>query len=204
MTYSSVNEYINSLKKSLVDFPTNERASILEEIEVHLNEKINDLIKSGYSNEAAINKVLTEFKPPQELSEEYLKDNYKTNDHFQNTTSIAIINIGLFGLSFLALPILKESLDLAFIIFGGLLTLIFVIIVTIKKHWKPDEIKTVNVIPKVILYLLSPASMLFLWISIKSSEGIVMFSLYYMFVYWIILLLIWLFVKLILKKIRLQ
>lgn len=201
MSYSNINEYISDLKKYLNNVSNKEKNSFLNEIEAHLIEKINELKKKNLSDDIATREVLANFENPEKLAQEYINENYD-NDPFKNSTSIYLINSGLVGLGFLAISIVRGEFDWASITLGTLLILTFLIVLFTKKIWNPIEIRTLSLNLKIFLFLHVPVSTLLFWIAAKMNNGIVMFSLYYIIIYWFVLSIFALIVKIKLNKIK--
>lgn len=72
MAYSNINEYLHELRKHLKNLPNKETESLIEEIKSHLYEEVQELTKKGVTKEAALTQVISNFKTPYELSQEYL------------------------------------------------------------------------------------------------------------------------------------
>lgn len=197
-----VNEYLEELSKHLKELPKAEREAVIEEIEVHLKDKVEALKTRGYSDEEAIKKVLSDFKTPHSLSKELLVEYDETALERKPTLSFFILSMGVSGLAFLSLPILETELELAWIILGGFLTVCGLIKLLSSKQFQLLELGVLKVSLKLIITLYFPASLLFLWIVFKQNEGMVLFSLYYMFVYWLVLVLYGLITKIKLKELN--
>lgn len=103
----------------------------------------------------------------------------------------ALIMIGSFGLATLALPILETSLSdsLAFFTLGGLEVLIGLIAMCLMRNPSTNALSFMKFMPYLVLLIHFPASLLLLWISSVRHDGVSAFSLNYVFIYWIFLLL---------------
>lgn len=187
---ATIHDYLKELSKNLSDLPKEEKEAILEEIEMHLNEKLMELEKEGYHENEATSKMLREFKTPYSLSQDYLQEyDYKDQRKIPNA-SFFLLNLGMMGLAMLVLPILDARFDsssLARISLGvpmllcGIITLFFI------KRKDYHISKFIKAAPYFLLSLFFPVSLLFFWIAANQNDGIVMFSLYYMLIYWLLL-----------------
>lgn len=200
--YQSVNEYLDQLSNNLKELPKPEREAVVDEIEVHLNDKVKSLKISGYTDEEAIKKVLSDFKTPNSLSKELLEEYDETTLERKPTVSFFILSMGMSGLAFLSLPILEKKLELAWVILGGFLTVCGLIKLLSNNQFQLMEIGVLKVSLKIIISLYFPVSLLFLWIAFNQNDGMVSFSLYYMFIYWLVLLLYGLITKIKLKQLN--
>lgn len=198
MTYSSMNEYLNDLRSNLRDLPKEERDIIIEEIESHFIEKVDELTNKGFNEEAALKKTLTDFKSPSELSKEYIKETLEEDT--SHLINVIFLNLSIMGLTVLALPILK-GFDWAWIAVGGPTFVVGLIIIYVKKYWSRIEINYINTLPKIVLYMLFPVSLLLFWIANNASGKILTSSLYYMLMYWLLLAIYYFFIKKIKKAI---
>ncbi|SDM30291.1 DUF1700 domain-containing protein [Sediminibacillus halophilus] len=192
---SSINEYLNKLSYNLNVLPEEERKNILKEIEVHLEDKINALKKDGYSYDVAVNKVLSEFQSPKSLSKEYLDEYDETKIQQKPTISFFLLNIGILGLGVLSVPILEKELELAWITLGipqVICGLVALLLFSKRDTFNLFFLKTA---PKILLSLYFPMSLLFLWISFNENNGIVNFSIFYILIYWLTLLIYYLVIK---------
>ena len=115
------------------------------------------------------------------------------NQHFSGGDYIlfALIMIGSFGLATLALPILETSLSdsLAFFTLGGLEVLIGLIALSLMRNPSTNALSFMKFMPYFVLLIHFPASLLLLWISSVRHDGVSAFSINYIFIYWIFLLL---------------
>lgn len=102
-----------------------------------------------------------------------------------------LIMIGSFGLATLALPILETSLSdsLAFFTLGGLEVLIGLIAMSLMRNPSTNALSFMKFMPYLVLLIHFPASLLLLWISSVRHDGVSAFSLNYVLIYWIFLLL---------------
>ena len=103
----------------------------------------------------------------------------------------ALIMIGSFGLATLALPILETSLSdsLAFFTLGGIEVLIGLIAMSLMRNPSTNALFYMKFMPYLVLLIHFPASLLLLWISSVRHDGVSAFSLNYVLIYWIFLLL---------------
>lgn len=198
---SNITDYLNELSKNIRELPKAEKETILDEIEMHLQEKLIDLKKEGYSESEATNKMLSEFKSPSSLSKDYLKE-YDNNDKKKNPTiSFFLLVLGIMGLSTLSLPILDTYLDLARLVLGIPLVICGIITLFLLKRKDTYISGFLKTAPKILLSLLFPVSLLFYWLAFNKSGGVVMFSLYYMLVYWLLLAIYYVAIKIASRKI---
>lgn len=102
-----------------------------------------------------------------------------------------LIMFGSFGLATLALPILETSLSdsLAFFTLGGLEVLIGLIAMSLMRNPSTNALSFMKFMPYLVLLIHFPASLLLLWISSVRHDGVSAFSLNYVLIYWIFLLL---------------
>lgn len=103
----------------------------------------------------------------------------------------ALIMIGSLGLATLALPILETSLSdsLAFFTFGGIEVLIGLIAMSLMRNPSTNALSFMKFIPYLVLLIHFPTSLLLLWISSVRHDGVSAFSINYIFIYWMFLLL---------------
>ncbi len=195
---STINDYLNELSKNLSDLPKEEKEAILEEIEMHFTEKLMELEKEGYNESEATSKLLREFKTPHSLSQDYLKEFDNKDKKKIPTVPFFLLNVGLLGIGTLALPILDANLDssaLARLALGipelicGIITLFLI------KRKDYHIAQFFKAAPIILLSLCFPGSLLLFWIAFNQNDGIVMFSLYYMFVYWVLLVIYYITIK---------
>ena len=191
---------MSKLSDNLKSLPEEERESIVEEIEIHLKDKVNSLRNEGYSDEEAVNKMLSEFKSPDSLSKDYLKEYDEIEIREQPNITFYLLNAGLTGLAFLSLPILKNQLELAQIALGVPLVICGLITLLLLKEQDKSIASILKISPKILLSLYLPASLLFFWIAFNQEDGFVDFSFYYMLVYWLILLVYYVVTKITTKK----
>ena len=102
----------------------------------------------------------------------------------------ALIMIGSFGLATLALPILETSLSdsLAFFTLGGFEVLIGLLAMCLMRNPSSNALSFMKFMPYLVLLIHFPASLLLLWISSVRHDGVSAFSLNYIFIYWMFLL----------------
>lgn len=102
----------------------------------------------------------------------------------------ALIMIGSLGLATLALPILETSLSdsLAFFTLGGIEVLIGLIAMSLMRNPSTNALFYMKFMPHLVLLIHFPASLLLLWISSVRHDGVSAFSLNYIFIYWMFLL----------------
>lgn len=183
-----INKYLGELSKYLSVLPKRERENIVIEIELHLNEKVNELKEEGYNDQQAVNKVLTEFKTPKSLSMEMMEE-YDDKEIKKKPTFFYFFSVFcLAGFSQLAIPILRRELDLAFISFGLILITCGIISMFLKNKWRIIEIDLLRIFPKITLSVPFPISILFFWIAVKQQNSLVLTWIYYVVAYWLLLL----------------
>ncbi|WP_215112872.1 hypothetical protein [Exiguobacterium sp. s63] len=104
---------------------------------------------------------------------------------------LALIMIGSFGLATLASPILETSLSdsLAFFTLGGLEVLIGLLAMCLMRNPSTNDLSFMKFMPYLVLLIHFPASLLLLWISSVRHDGVSAFSLNYIFIYWMFMLL---------------
>ncbi|WP_093210267.1 permease prefix domain 1-containing protein [Sediminibacillus albus] len=193
---STINGYLNKLSDNLNVLPEEERKNILKEIEIHLEEKVNALKKDGYSYDAAVNKMLSEFQSPYSLSpQDYLDEYDETKIQQKPTISFFLLNIGILGLGVLSLPILEKELELAWVTLGVPQVICGLGALLLLNKRDTFILVFLKIAPKILLSLYFPMSLLFLWISFNDNYGVVNFSMYYMFIYWLTLLIYYLVIK---------
>ncbi|MHC9160103.1 MULTISPECIES: hypothetical protein [Exiguobacterium] len=102
----------------------------------------------------------------------------------------ALIMIGSLGLATLALPILETSLSdsLAYFTLGGLEVLIGLIAMCLMRNPSTNALSFMKFMPYLVLLIHFPTSLLLLWISSVRRDGVSAFSLNYIFIYWMFLL----------------
>lgn len=102
----------------------------------------------------------------------------------------ALIMIGSLGLATLALPILETSLSesLAYFTLGGLEVLIGLIAMCLMRNPSTNALSFMKFMPYLVLLIHFPTSLLLLWISSVRHDGVSAFSLNYIFIYWMFLL----------------
>ncbi|MGX4668368.1 HAAS signaling domain-containing protein [Cerasibacillus sp. JNUCC 74] len=197
---SSIKKYLNELSENLNELPNEEKEAILDEIEMHLKEKLNVLKKEGYSENEATNKILSEFKSPYSLSKDYLEEFDNADKKKRPSVSFFLLVIGLMGLPTLALPIRDNNLELAWLTLGIPQVMCGIITLFLVKRKDTFISGYFKVAPIILLSLCFPLSILFLWIAFNQNDGIVMFSLYYMLGYWLLLLIYYLVIKVASRK----
>ena len=103
----------------------------------------------------------------------------------------ACILIGSIGLTMLALPILETNLSdsLAFFTLGGIGFFIGMIAIFVIRHPSAYARSFIKFVPYFIFLFHFPASLVLLWISSVRHDGVSAFSLNYIFIYWMFLLL---------------
>lgn len=102
----------------------------------------------------------------------------------------ALIIIGSLGLATLASPILETSFSnsLAYFTLGGLEVLIGLIAMSLMRNPSSNALSFMKFMPYLVLLIHFPASLLLLWISSVRHDGVPEFTLDYIFVYWMFLL----------------
>ncbi|GGP16565.1 HAAS signaling domain-containing protein [Oceanobacillus neutriphilus] len=186
---ATINDYLSELAKYLNVLPKKDRDNIVAEIELHLNEKVNEIKEEGYSDNEAINKVLTDFKTPKSLSLEMMEE-YDDKEIQNKPTFFVFFSAFCFaGFAQLAIPILRRELDAAFISLGLILIICGIITIPMKKNWRIIEIKTIKFFPKICLSLYFPVSLLFFWLKADQQNNLTLTWIYYLVAYWIVLLL---------------
>lgn len=198
---STINEYLSKLSDNLKSLPEEERRSIVEEIEIHLKDKVDSLKNEGYSNEEAVSKMLSEFKSPDSLAKDYLKEYQELEIEERPNITFYLLNAGLTGLAFLSLPILEKQLELAWIALGVPLVICGFITLFLLKEQNKSITSILKISPKILLSLYFPVSLLFLWIAFNQEDGFVDFSFYYMLIYWLTLLIYYIVTKKTTKKV---
>lgn len=198
---STINEYLSKLSDNLKSLPEEERRSIVEEIEIHLKDKVDSLKNEGYSNEGAVSKMLSEFKSPDSLAKDYLKEYQELEIEERPNITFYLLNAGLTGLAFLSLPILEKQLELAWIALGVPLVICGFITLFLLKEQNKSITSILKISPKILLSLYFPVSLLFLWIAFNQEDGFVDFSFYYMLIYWLTLLIYYIVTKKTTKKV---
>lgn len=103
----------------------------------------------------------------------------------------ALVMIGSFGLAPLTLPILETSLSdsLAFFTLGGIEVLIGLIAMSLMSNPSTNALSFMKFMPYLVLLIHFPTSLLLLWISSVRHDGVSAFSINYIFIYWMFLLL---------------
>lgn len=103
----------------------------------------------------------------------------------------ALIMIGSLGLATLALPILETSFSdsLAFFTLGGIEVLIGLIAMCLMRNPSTNALSFMKLMPHLVLLIHLPASLLLLWISSVRHDGVSAFSINYILIYWMFLLL---------------
>lgn len=198
---ATINEYLSKLSDNLKSLPEEERKSIVEEIEIHLKDKVDSLKNEGYSNEGAVSKMLSEFKSPDSLAKDYLKEYQELEIEERPNITFYLLNAGLTGLAFLSLPILEKQLELAWIALGVPLVICGFITLFLLKEQNKSITSILKISPKILLSLYFPVSLLFLWIAFNQEDGFVDFSFYYMLIYWLTLLIYYIVTKKTTKKV---
>ncbi len=198
---ATINEYLSKLSDNLKSLPEEERKSIVEEIEIHLKDKVDSLKNEGYSNEGAVSKMLSEFKSPDSLAKDYLKEYQELEIEERPNITFYLLNAGLTGLAFLSLPILEKQLELAWIALGVPLVICGFITLFLLKEQNKSITSILKISPKILLSLYFPVSLLFLWITFNQEDGFVDFSFYYMLIYWLTLLIYYIVTKKTTKKV---
>lgn len=198
---STINEYLSKLSDNLKSLPEEERRSIVEEIEIHLKDKVDSLKNEGYSNEGAVSKMLSDFKSPDSLAKDYLKEYQELEIEERPNITFYLLNAGLTGLAFLSLPILEKQLELAWIALGVPLVICGFITLFLLKEQNKSITSILKISPKILLSLYFPVSLLFLWIAFNQEDGFVDFSFYYMLIYWLTLLIYYIVTKKTTKKV---
>lgn len=198
---STINEYLSKLSDNLKSLPEEERKSIVEEIEIHLKDKVDSLKNEGYSNEGAVSKMLSDFKSPDSLAKDYLKEYQELEIEERPNITFYLLNAGLTGLAFLSLPILEKQLELAWIALGVPLVICGFITLFLLKEQNKSITSILKISPKILLSLYFPVSLLFLWIAFNQEDGFVDFSFYYMLIYWLTLLIYYIVTKKTTKKV---
>ncbi|WP_156856067.1 permease prefix domain 1-containing protein [Oceanobacillus sp. AG] len=192
---------MSKLSDNLKSLPEEERKSIVEEIEIHLKDKVDSLKNEGYSNEGAVSKMLSEFKSPDSLAKDYLKEYQELEIEERPNITFYLLNAGLTGLAFLSLPILEKQLELAWIALGVPLVICGFITLFLLKEQNKSITSILKISPKILLSLYFPVSLLFLWITFNQEDGFVDFSFYYMLIYWLTLLIYYIVTKKTTKKV---
>ncbi|WP_214820183.1 MULTISPECIES: hypothetical protein [unclassified Exiguobacterium] len=102
----------------------------------------------------------------------------------------ALIIIGSLGLATLASPILETSFSdsLAYFTLGGLEVLIGLIAMSLMRNPSTNALSFMKFVPYLVLFIHFPASLCLLWISSVRHDGVPEFTLDYIFVYWMFLL----------------
>lgn len=102
----------------------------------------------------------------------------------------ALIIIGSLGLATLASPILETSFSdsLAYFTLGGLEVLIGLIAMGLMRNPSTNALSFMKFVPYLVLFIHFPASLCLLWISSVRHDGVPEFTLDYIFVYWMFLL----------------
>gem|GEM_PF-3485340 len=102
----------------------------------------------------------------------------------------ALIMFGSFGLATLASPILETSLSdsLAFFTLGGLEVLIGLLAMCLMRNPSTNALSFMKFMPFLVLFIHFPTSLLMLRISSVRHGGVSAFSLNYVFIYWMFLL----------------
>ena len=102
----------------------------------------------------------------------------------------ALIIIGSLGLATLASPILETSFSdsLAFFTLGGLEVLIGLLAICLMRTPSTNALSFMKFVPYLVLFIHFPASLCLLWISSVRHDGVSAFSLNYIFIYWMFLL----------------
>lgn len=198
---ATINEYLSKLSDNLKSLPEEERKSIVEEIEIHLKDKVDSLKNEGYSNEGAVSKMLSDFKSPDSLAKDYLKEYQELEIEERPNITFYLLNAGLTGLAFLSLPILEKQLELAWIALGVPLVICGFITLFLLKEQNKSITSILKISPKILLSLYFPVSLLFLWIAFNQEDGFVDFSFYYMLIYWLTLLIYYIVTKKTTKKV---
>lgn len=198
---ATINEYLSKLSDNLKSLPEEERKSIVEEIEIHLKDKVDSLKNEGYSNEGAVSKMLSDFKSPDSLAKDYLKEYQELEIEERPNITFYLLNAGLTGLAFLSLPILEKQLELAWIALGVPLVICGFITLFLLKEQSKSITSILKISPKILLSLYFPVSLLFLWIAFNQEDGFVDFSFYYMLIYWLTLLIYYIVTKKTTKKV---
>ncbi|MEJ8766051.1 permease prefix domain 1-containing protein [Oceanobacillus sp. HCA-5259] len=192
---------MSKLSDNLKSLPEEERKSIVEEIEIHLKDKVDSLKNEGYSNEGAVSKMLSDFKSPDSLAKDYLKEYQELEIEERPNITFYLLNAGLTGLAFLSLPILEKQLELAWIALGVPLVICGFITLFLLKEQNKSITSILKISPKILLSLYFPVSLLFLWIAFNQEDGFVDFSFYYMLIYWLTLLIYYIVTKKTTKKV---
>lgn len=107
-----------------------------------------------------------------------------------NYILFALIIIGSLGLATLASPILETSFSdsLAYFTLGGLEVLIGLIAMGLMRNPSTNALSFMKFVPYLVLFIHFPASLCLLWISSVRHDGVPEFTLDYIFVYWMFLL----------------
>ncbi|MCV9899518.1 hypothetical protein OKS35_05210 [Exiguobacterium sp. N5] len=102
----------------------------------------------------------------------------------------ALVMIGSLGLATLALPILETSLSesLAYFTLGGIEVLIGLIAIYLMRNPSTNALSFKKFMPYLVILIHFPTSLLLLWISSVRHDGVSAFSLNYIFIYWMFLL----------------
>ncbi len=102
----------------------------------------------------------------------------------------ALVMIGSLGLATLALPILETSLSesLAYFTLGGIEVLIGLIAIYLMRNPSTNALSFMKFMPYLVILIHFPTSLLLLWISSVRHDGVSAFSLNYIFIYWMFLL----------------
>lgn len=102
----------------------------------------------------------------------------------------ALIIIGSLGLATLASPILETSFSdsLAFFTLGGLEVLIALLAMCLMRNPSTNALSFMKFMHYLVLLIHFPASLLMLWVSSVRHDGVSAFSLNYIFIYWMFLL----------------
>lgn len=197
---ATINDYLSELARYLNVLPKRDRDNIVAEIDLHLNEKVNELKEEGYSDNQAIAKVLTDFKTPKSLSLEMVEE-YDDKEIQNKPTFFVFFSVFCFaGFAQAVIPILRRELDTAFISFGLILIICGIITVLLKRNWRIIEIKTIKFFPKICLSLYFPVSLLFFWWNTGEQSYLALTWIYYMAAYWLLLLICALLSKKIAQK----
>ncbi|WP_339213871.1 hypothetical protein [Solibacillus sp. FSL W8-0372] len=194
MRENNVNEYLETLKENLTGVPREEIKPILHEIEDHLNREIQNEIHNGKDRQEAEKYVLSKFKKPQQLAEDYLQT-YEQSP--KSVTFLSVVSsMWLIGAVYLMNPILKGFIEPAFFTLGLAVLVFASIYLMLKKNWRKLEIKTVKLIPPTIAFLIFPLSIVSFWI----NGNINSFLLSYTVIYWLFLIISSLYFFKIIKK----
>ncbi|WP_336045689.1 HAAS signaling domain-containing protein [Solibacillus ferritrahens] len=194
MRENSVNEYLETLKENLTGVPQEEIKLILHEIEDHLNGEIQNEIDKGKDRQEAEKYVISRFKKPQQLAEEYLQTYEESNP--KSVTFLSVTSMWFIGAVYLMNPILKGFIEPAFFTLGLAVLIFASIYLMLKKNWRKLEIKTIKLIPPTIAFLIFPLSIVSFWI----NGNINSFLLSYTVIYWVFLIISSLYFFKIIKK----